>query len=205
MNLHEKHYRFAIKKEFTQEEFGRFIYFERDYDSDNFIRPGEDPSINYQSTFVTQNKSILITYRDDAFINLNWVKVTYINPTAHKDFNHFVSQVREKVPKYSLEELQGVFSSASDLENQLFAVYAACVSAPWEFDISYFDAVKNWASHENPIVRAACIIGIGYIGLTEYKPILEQLSQDENSEVQSRALTMLESFAELETLLKVKA
>jgi hypothetical protein len=205
MNLHEKHVRFAIKKEFSKDDFGKFIYFEREYDSDNFIRPGEDPNINVQFTQKTRNNTVLVTYRDDAFINLNWVKITYLKLNAQKDFDHVVSRVREKVPIYSLEELQEMFSNTSDLEIQLFSVYPACVSAPWEFNQSYFDAVKTWTSHENLTIRAACIIGIGYIGLTEYKPILEQLTHDKNLEVQSRALNMLESFAELETLLKVKA
>jgi HEAT repeats len=203
MNLHEKHVRFAIRTEFTQENFERFIYFEREYDLFNFVSPGENVNVNYQSAFNTENNSVLVTYCADAFINLNWVKITYLKFNAHKDFNHVVSRVREKVPGYSLEELQAMFSSTSDLEQQLFAVYAACVSAPWEFDQSYFDAVNTWVSHENPTIRAACIIGIGYIGLTDYKPILERLSTDENPEVQTRAVSMLEGFAELEKTRKV--
>jgi hypothetical protein len=205
MNLYEKHFRFAIKKDFSRDDYSRFVYFERDYDLVNFIAPGTNPIINFERTVENRNETVLLTYRDDAFINLNWVKITYLKLNAQKDFDHVVSRVREKVPTYSLEELQEMFSNTSDLENKLFAIYAACVSAPWDFNQSYFDAVKTWASHENPTIRAACIIGIGYIGLTEYKPILEQLTHDKNLEVQSRALNMLESFAELETLLKVKA
>jgi hypothetical protein len=203
MNLHEKHVRFAIKKEFNRDDYSRFVYFERDYDLVNFIAPGTDPIINFERVVENQNETVLLTYRDDAFINLNWVKVTALKANAQKDFNHVVSRVREKVPGYSLEELQAMFSSTSDLEQQLFAVYAACVSAPWEFDQSYFDAVNTWVSHENPTIRAACIIGIGYIGLTDYKPILERLSTDENPEVQTRAVSMLEGFAELEKTRKV--
>lgn len=210
MNLHPYFFRMPIRNEFTQEDFERFIYFERVYSSIGGVAPGEKPSINYEITFADDAQSIAITYRDDAMTGLNWVRVTYLqpdHPEAVAAFEQISSRLQVKVPTYSLEELRGKYQATAEADDgeRLFAVYASAVGAPWAYDGAVFQAMKEYARDSKPTVRAGVVIGIGYIGQTEYVPLLEALAQDEDADVQGRARQMLESFRDLQQLTKAPA
>lgn len=100
MNLHPYYFRTAIRPEFSQEDFGRLLYFERIYGGIGGVRPGEIEFINYERTVADDNDLIAITYRDDGLIGMNWVRVTYLqpdHPKAKTEFEHAVKLPNEKV------------------------------------------------------------------------------------------------------------
>jgi hypothetical protein len=194
MNVYPERFRIAVHQNFSQELWARFAYFER-WNSYMIIAPNEKNFINYQKSYDTQSEKVRITYRDDGFINLTWVQVEQLTKDARTDFDEVIAAITEKVPTYSLEQLQTMFTESSTLEDKLFALYAACVNAPWAFDQTYFDAVNQWSKHEEPKIRAAVTIGIGYIGLTEYETILERLKVNADGDVRERATQTLEGFA----------
>ncbi|MDP9765411.1 HEAT repeat domain-containing protein [Deinococcus enclensis] len=210
MNLHPYFFRMSVRSEFDREAYGRFIYFERIYHGIGGVRPNTIPHINFETTESDDSETIAITYRDDKLIGLNWIQVTYLqpeHPNAKEAFQQIVSRLQEKVPTYTLEELRNTYQSAADEDDgeRLFAVYASAVGAPWAYDGAVFQAMKEYARDPKPTVRAGVVIGIGYIGQTEYVPLLEALAQDEDADVQGRARQMLESFRELQQLAKVPA
>lgn len=204
MNLSPYFFRMPIRKEFTKEEFDRFIYFERNYGGIGGIRPNEVPYINYERTVSDDDRLIAITYRDDGFINMNWVQVAYLQPSSDKakaTFDTIVSRLKEKVPTYSLEELIRMYRFRED--QQFFAIYATAVGAPWEYSQAHFDAMSAYAKDDQATVRAGVVIGIGYIGQTEYIPLLKKLAEDPDKEVAHRAQNMLEDFARLQEAKKL--
>lgn len=203
MNLHPYYFRIAIRADFSQEEYGRVFYFARKYHTHALIRSNTVPLIRHEHTLTNDEENIAITYRDDGLIGMNWARVTYLkldHPEVKIEFEHAVKLLKEKVPSYSLEELLNSYHQAPIEEDgqRMFSIYATAVGAPWEYDQAYFDAMHEYAKDEKATVRAAVVIGIGYLGQTEYETLLQQLAQDENTDVSKRARDMLISFAELE-------
>lgn len=207
MNLHPYYFRIAIRTDFSQEEYGRVFYFARKYHTHALIRPNTVPLIRHENTLTNDEENIAITYRDDGLIDMNWARVTYLkpdHPEAKSEFDNAVRLLKEKVPSYSLEELLKSYHHAPLEEDgqRMFAVYATAIGAPWEYNQAYFDAIHEFAKDEKATVRAAVVIGIGYLGQTEYEPLLKQLTQDENADVSKRAQDMLNSFTELKEKLQ---
>lgn len=206
MNLHSFYFRMPIKIEFEQEEFDRFIYFERLYGGIGGVRPNTISHINYERTVSNDERTIAITYRDDGMIDLNWVRVSYLqpdHPEAKQAFETAVTRIQEKVPTYSLHELQSMYQAAPSGEDgaRLFAVYATCVAAPWAFDPAYLKALETYAQDAKATVRSGLVIGIGYTGWTECEPLLQRLAKDPVEDVRERALSMLEDFDALKATL----
>lgn len=204
MNVHPFYFRVPIRREFDRDEFAQFIYFERIYHSIGFVRPNSTPFVNHEYTLSLRPETIAITYRDDGLIDLNWVRVTYLqpdHPEAKQAFETIVARIKEKVPTYTLHELQAMYHDTPPEEDgqRLFAVYATAVATPWAFDQDYFDAMSTYAQDAKATVRAGVVIGIGYIGLTEYIPLLVRLAQDQSDDVKQRANDMLESFRQIQT------
>lgn len=202
MNLHPYFFRMPIRMEFNRDDYGRFMYFERIYHGIGGVRPQTVPFINFETTEADEPETIAITYRDDAMIGLNWVQVTYLqpdHPQAASAFETIVARLKEKVPTYPLQELLDLYRAAPVEEDgqRLLAVYATAVSAPWTHDPEVFQAMQEYARDPKATVRAGVVVGIGYMGQTEYEPLLHQLSLDSNSEVQQRAREMLDRFAQL--------
>jgi hypothetical protein len=201
--VHPFYFRVPIRREFDRDEFARFLYFERIYFGMSSVRPNSKPFINYENTSTIDSETIAITYRDDGLIDLNWVRVTYLqpdHPEAQQAFETAVARIKEKVPTYTLHELQAMYHDTPPEEDgqRLFAVYATAVATPWAFDPDYLEAMQTYAKDLKATVRAGVVIGIGYIGLTEYIPLLKQLAQDQSDDVQQRARDMLESFQQVQ-------
>ncbi|WP_019012332.1 HEAT repeat domain-containing protein [Deinococcus aquatilis] len=191
-----------IRMEFSQDEFARFIYFERIYGGIGGVIPDTVPFINYEATYADDPETIAITYRDDGLIGLNWVQVTYLqpdHPQAASAFETIVTRLKEKVPTYPLQELLNLYRAAPVEEDgqRLLAVYATAVGAPWTHDPEVFEAMQEYARDPKATVRAGVVVGIGYLGQTEYGPLLRQLSQDSSPEVRQRAQDMLDRFAQV--------
>lgn len=202
MNLYPYFFRAPIRSEFSQEEYDRFFYFERQYHTISAVRPNTKPFINFENTLSPRPETIAITYRDDGMIGLNWVQVTYLqpdHPEAKQAFDTVVQRLKENVPTYTLTEMHQLYrdTPADEDGQRLFAVYATAVGAPWAYDAAYFAAMQEYAKDSKATVRAGVVVSIGYIGQTEYVPLLEQLAQDNSEDVRGRAQDMLESFESL--------
>lgn len=207
MNLHPYFFRMAVRSEYSQEDFERFFYFERIYHSIGGVVPGQDEYINYENIYSDANENISIKYRDDGLLDMNWVQVSYLGSRsveAERAFQNIVVRLKEKVPTYEIDELLKMYYSAPEEEDgqRLFAVYATAVGAPWEYSKAHFDAMNEYAQDAKATVRSGVIIGIGYIGQTEYETILKKLVSDENDDVAQRARRMLNDFTELREALK---
>lgn len=197
MNLHAPDYRRVIRHEFTQEAFERFIYFERSYLNVGGVAPGTDPGINYAITFADDHHSVAITYRDDAVAGLTWVQVTFLladHPAAQATFDHAVQRIQERVPTYTRDELMAFARSAS-VSDRVFTVFATAIGAPWTFDAAAHQDLQAAATDPSPEVRAAAVTATGYLGQTEYLPLLDDLASDEDAAVRERATDMQARFA----------
>ncbi|MFT2721902.1 HEAT repeat domain-containing protein [Deinococcus sp. A31D244] len=199
MNLHPSFFRMVIRPEFDREAYSRFIYFERLYHGIGGVRPNTVPHINFETIESDDAETIAITYRDDALVGLNWVQVTYLqpdHPEAQTAFDYISSRLKEKLPTYTLDVLTQMYGAAPQQEDgeRLFAVYATAVGAPWAYDEAVLHAMEKYARDATATVRAGVVVGIGYLGQTEYLPLLECLAQDESEDVRHRAQEMLASF-----------
>lgn len=91
-----------IHEAFTQDDFERFIYFERVYRSVSGVLPGTDPALHYAITFADDLDTVAITYRDDALAGLNWVQVVVLqpdHPAARATYTHAWTAFRPACPR----------------------------------------------------------------------------------------------------------
>lgn len=186
-----------IHEAFTQEDFERFIYFERVYRSVSGVLPGADPALHYAITFADDLDTVAITYRDDAVAGLNWVQVVVLqpdHPAARATYAHAVDRIQARVPTYSWEDLQA-FAGSAKVSDRVFAVYATAIGAPWTFDAAIHQCLRAAATDPSPDVRAAAVTATGYVGQTEYLPLLDVLANDVDPAVRERAADLQARFA----------
>lgn len=98
------------------------------------------------------------------------------------------------MPTYSGTDLQA-FAGAAKVSDRVFAVYATAIGAPWTFDVAVHQVMQAAALDPNPEVRAAVATATGYLGQTEYLPLLDVLANDEDPAVRERAADLQARFA----------
>lgn len=76
------------------------------------------------------------------------------------------------------------------------AVRLMALTAPPEFDASFFEFFRKSLTFPDPTVQRKAILAMGYVGWKELLPVLEQLAKEApDAEVRDLARISLEGFA----------
>lgn len=203
MNLHPFHFRQVVRKDFSREAYGRLISFQRTFHGLGGVRPGTDPHVHFETTETDEQGLIALTWREDAVAGLTWVQVTFLqpgHPGARQAFDRTVQWIQDAVPAYSRAELQA-FAQSPVVAARVFAVYATAIGAPWGYDAAVFQAMHAASLDASPEVRAAVATATGYLGQTQYLPLLNTLANDEAREVRDQAAGMQARFSDMQDAL----
>ena len=144
----------------------------------------------YEIVFIKPGKKAYIHYIEDYM-----VKVKYIVARGEQA-DKVVEEAKNSLDCYSWQEILNEYATSKNHKQKIQTIYIAGTAAPFEFNPEHKKFFDNSLQDEHPDVRIATIVAMGYMGWSEWIPVLEDLKNNDPDEtVRDSAAGMLESFA----------
>lgn len=144
----------------------------------------------YEIVFIKPGKKAFIHYIEDYM-----VKVKYIVAKG-EEANKVIEEAKKSLDCYSWQEILDEYATSENHRQKIQTVYIAGTAAPLRFDPEYKKFFDNSLQDEHPDVRIATIVAMGYMGWSEWIPVLRNIKdKDPDSTVRDSAAGMLDSFA----------
>lgn len=144
----------------------------------------------YELIYLNTAQDTAIHYIEDTFLQLSYILIR--GDQAKK----VLQQVESLIPIYPEYEIVELLEKSQTVEDQVLSLYYAAVTASDSFYEYYFERFRTALQSTEVELRHAALIGIGYIGWIEFKPLIQQLLNSESvSDLRHNAQLLLEGFA----------
>jgi hypothetical protein len=178
--------RIVLKRDVSRDQVGYIAYDEK-WRIQSVTRESESPQ---RQVWITKSGDTVITFLEDPYIGLRYVVVqgAQVVEVAHL--------LRTSLPCWTIEEALEFLRQSSNSDEKIHAVYLVAAAAPGVEDPQVAAALRNVAREEDPEVRLALLVGMGYLaGWTTVRSIANSLLRnDPNSEVRRSAEFLLEGL-----------
>lgn len=151
-------------------------------------------TIPYEVVYYKPGQKTSIHYTEDSFIDTSYIVA------KGEEADLVISEAKNDLDCYAWQEILDEYSNTSDPERKIKLIHIAGITAPYlELDPEYKKFFDDCLKDEDPQIRMAVILMMGYMAWPEWKEVLNELrSNDPNSEVRQSAQRMLESFERVE-------
>jgi hypothetical protein len=142
----------------------------------------------YEVVFTAEDGTS-IHYIEDFLLGVSYLLLRGEEPAL------VAERVRKKLPTYSVDEIKRLVAQGKTRDEQIRAIYLVAAATTPRFDASLYRLFEITLASNNPEVRSAAILGMGYAAWPEFKALLQPIeATDPDARVREDARAMLESL-----------
>ena len=151
-------------------------------------------TIPYEVVYYKPDQKTSIHYTEDSFIDTSYIVA------KGEEADLVISEAKNDLDCYTWQEILDEYATTSDLNRRIKLIHIAGITAPYlELDSEYKKFFDDCLQDEDPQIRIAVILMMGYMAWPFWKEVLNELqSNDPNAEVRQSVEKMLESFERVE-------
>lgn len=144
---------------------------------------------NPYEVIFTAEDGTSIHYIEDFLLGVNYLLLEGEEPGP------LAEDIRKKLPTYSVDETKRLVAQGKTRDELIGAIYLAAAATSPRFDESLFKLFEIALESDDPDVRSAAILGMGYAAWPEFKALLRRIeATDPDSRVRGDARAMLDSL-----------
>jgi hypothetical protein len=144
---------------------------------------------NPYEVIFTAEDGTSIHYIEDFLLGVNYLLLEGEDPAPTAE------RILGKLPTYSIDEIQRLVERCRTRDEQIRAIYLAAAATTPRFDASLYRLFEITLASNNPEVRSAAILGMGYAAWPAFKALLQPIeATDPDARVREDARAMLESL-----------
>lgn len=143
----------------------------------------------YEIIYLNSTQETAIHYIEDTFLQLPYILV------RGKQAEEVLREAESLIPVYLEHEVIELLEKSQAIEDKVLSLYYAAITAPDSFYEYYFNQFIDALNASEVELRHAALIGVGYIGWVEFKPIMTQFIDNETvPDLRHNAQLLLEGF-----------
>jgi hypothetical protein len=152
-------------------EFAKTMKWKIDKKSARLAENQESPRVNWRVNNGTVTLVKNSTLRNDYFV----IKGTVDSEVAPR--------IQDRFPCYELAQIVSAVAQPTSEDQRVDALYLVAAAAPSDYDETIFRAISESADHSHSKVRLAAVVAARYLGWTQLRPVVEERSESDTSEV----------------------
>ncbi|WP_436960259.1 HEAT repeat domain-containing protein [Streptomyces sp. SudanB182_2057] len=178
--------RIVLKRDVSRDQVG-YVAYDAKWRIHSVTRESESPQ---RQVWITKTGDTVITFLEDPYLGLRYVVV------QGAQVSEVVHLLRASLPCWTSEEALDFLRQSSHSDEKIHAVYLVAATAPGDEDPQVAATLRNVAREEDPEVRLALLVGMGYLAeWATVRSIANSLVlNDPNDEVRRSAALLLEGL-----------